>query len=495
MTVTAAGDTRRTAEPELIRVSVLGADTQLDVALPAQAPIVALLPDLLALLRLPAPPTDDPDRIGELPRWTLGRVGEAPLPAEISLAQAGVFDGELLMVREDLPSAPGALVDDVVDGLAHLAGRQSPGWTADSARLLGYAVAVAATSLAVIAGRLAAGSSPVPIAAAAGGAAVLLAAVAILAGRSGTDPRSVTTASTCAFLVAVLAGSAAPQPNSTGPSLAAAGICGLVATMVVYRCTGVGPLLHSALGTVAALGGACGLFTMGLSDDVRAAAAITAALGVYLILLAARVAIAAGRLPLPPVPTTPPPLPSIPDGDAVVDGLDGMVPDRSAPADPVGAIAELALVELDDLARRSAIAAGYLTGIVAGAAAVTVAAVAVVATGYGGSVASLLFCGAVAVALLARGRTHADRTQSATLIGAGAACVLAVLVGTGSLIAAFAGGIALAATAFTIGVTADEHSFSPLQRRALEVAEYAVLVAIIPALLWLLDTYRAIREF
>lgn len=494
MTVTAAGDTRRTAEPDLIRVSVLGADTQLDVALPAQAPIVALLPDLLALLRLPAPPADDPDRIGELPRWTLGRVGEAPLPAEVSLAQAGVFDGELLMVREDLPSAPGALVDDVVDGLAHLAGRQSPGWTADSARLLGYAVAVAATLLAVIAGRMAAGSSPVPIAAAAGGAAVLLIAVAVLAGRSGTDPRSVTTLSICAFLAAVLAGSAAPQPNSIGPSLATAGICGLVATLVVYRCTGVGPLLHSALGTVAALGGACGLLAMALSGDVRAAA-ITAALGVYLVLLAARVAIAAGRLPLPPVPTTPPPLPSIPDGDAVVDGLDGMVSERSAPADPVGAIAELALVELDDLARRSAIAAGYLTGIVAGAAAVTVAAVAVVATGYGGSVASLLFCGAVAVALLARGRTHADRTQSATLIGAGAACVLAVLAGTGSLIAAFAGGIALAATAFTIGVTADEHRFSPLQRRALELAEYAVLVAIIPALLWLLDTYRAIREF
>ena len=495
MTVTAAGDTRRTAEPELIRVSVLGADTQLDVALPAQAPIVALLPDLLALLRLPAPPADDPDRIGELPRWTLGRIGEAPLPAEASLAQAGVFDGELLMVREDLPSAPGALVDDVVDGLAHLTGRQAAGWTAESARRLGYTVAVAATGLAAVAGRLAAGSSPVLIAAAAGGVAAVLLAAAILAGRSGADPRSVGTLSACAYLVAVLAGSAAPQPNSTGPSLAAAGICGLAVTLVAYRCTGVGPLLHAALGTVSALGAACGLVTMALSGDLRAGAAITAALGVYTVLLAARIAIAAGRLPLPPVPTTPPPLPPIPDEDAVVDGLDGMVPERAAPADPVGAIAELALVELDDLARRSAIAAGYLTGIVAGAAAVTVAAVVVVATGYGGSVASLAFCGAVAVALLARGRTHADRTQSATLIGAGAACLPAVLAGTGSLIATAAGGIALAAAAFTVGVTADEHRFSPLQRRALELAEYAVLVVIVPALLWLLDAYRAIREF
>lgn len=494
MTVTAAGGNRRTAEPDLVRISILGADTQLDVALPAQAPIVALLPDLLALLRLPPPPSDDPDRIGELPRWTLGRVGGPPLPAEISLTEAGVLDGELLLVREDLPAAPGALVDDVVDGLAHLTGRQSPGWTADSARLLGYAVCVGAALMAVIAGRLAAGTSPITVAAAAGGAAAVLLAATLLAGRSGGDRRSVSTLSGCAFLTAALAGSAVPQPNSVGPSLATAGICGLAAVLVSYRGTGVGPRLHAGLGTLAALTTACGLVTMATSGEARAAAAVTAVLGLFTVLMAARIAIAAGRLPLPPVPTTPPPLPSVPDGEAVADGLDG-VGQHGAATDPVGAIAELALVELDELARRSAIAAGYLTGVVLGAAAVTAVTVAVVAAGYGGSVASLLLSGAVAVALIARGRTHADRTQSAALIGGGAAALLATLAGTGSTLVAFTGAIVLAATAFTIGVTADQHRFSPLQRRTLEVGEYAILAAIIPLLLWLLDAYRAIREF
>ncbi|MCK0439904.1 type VII secretion integral membrane protein EccD [Gordonia alkaliphila] len=470
------------AEPELVRLSILGADTQLDVALPTGTVIAALLPDLLDLLRLPAPPVDDPDLIDRLPRWTLARIGAAPFPVEATLAEAGVVDGELLVIVDDGPSAPEALVDDVVDGLAQLAGRHALGWTAETARMLGYGAALAGTLFAVTAGRIAPVSAVVG-AAVFGAMALVLLTAAILGTRAGVDPRSTATLSLCATLTAATAGSFAPQPNTAGPALATAGACGLVAALVVHRSTGVGPALHAGLSTLCALGGGAGLIAMATSGNLRSAAAVIAVVAVYVILLAPRTAIAAARLPLPPVPTLAPPLPEQVD-NAVVEGVDS-----------VAAIADLALVDLDRFARRAKLAGGYLTGIVLGASVIAAAAAVVVATGWGGSLTSLLLCGTIAVALIARGRTHADRTQSAALIAAGTACLLATLAGSDSVPAMVGGGIGVAAAAFMIGTTADAHEFSPLQRRTLELAEYAVIVAIIPLLLWLLGTYRAIREF
>ncbi|MFC0314935.1 type VII secretion integral membrane protein EccD [Gordonia phosphorivorans] len=475
------GPALRSAEPELVRLSVLGADTQVDVALPTRTPIAALLPDLLDLLRLPDPPVDDADRIDCLPHWTLARIGAPPLPVEATLTDVGLVDGELLLVVDGRPGSPAALVDDVVDGLAHLADRQAPGWTAESARTVGYGGCLAATAFAALAARFLP-LSPLLAASVLGGAALLLVAVAILGHRAGVDRRSTAVLSICAVLAATTAGSFAPQPNTLGPALATAGACGLVAALLLHRSTGVGAALHACMSTVCALLAVAGLIAMA-TGDLRTAAAIVAAVSVYSVLLAPRVAIAAGRLPLPPVPTLPPPLPE-PTATVTVDGLDA-----------VAAIAELALVDLDRLSRRARLAAGYLTGILIGACGTAVVAAFVVAGSWGGSVVSLLLCGTVAAALIARGRTHAHRTQSAALIAAGLGCLLAVLLGSGSAVAMTVGGIALAAAAFIIGTTADGHSFSPLQRRTLELAEYAVIVAIIPLLLWLLGTYRAIREF
>ena len=487
MTVTANSDVS-SAAPEMVRISVLGASTQLDVALPIDTPIIALVPDLVALLRIPLPTVDDADLASELPRWTLGRIGEQPLPAEGTLADAQVHDGELLLISLDRPGAPPAMIDDVVDGLAHLTQRQTPGWTACDARRLGRIVCLVAGAAAAIAGRFVVSGSPLMVAAVSATIAVLLLTATVIAGRLRADPASIATGSSATYIAALLAGSLVPQPNSLGPSLAAAGACALVSTLVAHRCTGVAPTLHACLGTVAALAVVGGLSVMAFSGEARAGAAVTATVGVCVVLVSGRIAIAAGRLPLPPVPSTPPPIPEI-DDDAI-DGI-GASP---VSAGQIDAIADLALVDLDDLDRRARLAAGYLTGIVIGAAVVTAAATLLTGLGYDGSLPSLLFCGAIAVALAARGRTHADRTQSTALLAAAVACLVAVLLATGSALVVFIGGIALAAASFVIGVTSESHDFSPLQRRTLELAEYAVIVAILPLLLWLLNTYRLIRE-
>ena len=54
--------------------------------------------------------------------------------------------------------------------------------------------------------------------------------------------------------------------------------------------------------------------------------------------------------------------------------------------------------------------------------------------------------------------------------------------------------LAAAAAALVIGGWAAGRTFSPLQRRAGELAEYAQLVVLLPMLLWVLEVYRMIRE-
>lgn len=477
------------AHPELIRISVLGTDTQVDVALPATAPIVALMPDVVRLLRLP-PPSDSHDDIGNLPRWTLARVGDSPFASGLSLSEAGVVDGELLLLHDDLPSTPGALVDDVVDGLAHLTRRRSPGWMADDARRLGYAIAVVAAIACVVAGRAPGSPRLAVLIVACALTAMGMVAIAV-ANHLGAKAESLACTSVCCWLAAALAGSLVPPPDSPAAAIACAGGAALTVVLVAHRSTGVAPGLHAFGGTVAALTMAGGIVGMTLATELRQAIAVTAVLGLVAVLLAARFAIAAGRLPLPPVPSVPPPGPFPVDDVGQIDGVDAVRRDSGT----LSSIAELALVDLRDLERRAAVVNAYLTGIVIAGAAVTASGIAGVAAAYRGSLPATLFCIAVAAVLLARGRTHTDRWQSTSLLCAGALSLLGAAFAHGSTLTVFFGALAVAASAFIIGATASLHEFSPLQRRTLELAEYFAIAAVIPLLLWMLDAYRAIRGF
>ncbi|MFT4087219.1 MAG: type VII secretion integral membrane protein EccD [Gordonia sp. (in: high G+C Gram-positive bacteria)] len=494
-------------EPELVRISILGGATQVDVALPAAAPIAALMPAVLDYLRVPDPPTDAQAPHTTLPRWTLAGVGGPPMPPDRSLADCGVHDGDLLVVHQNLPAAPGALVDDVVDGLAHLVGRNSASWSADAARRVGYGATLLGMSTAVISGLLAAhtdaGARTVVLATAAP-LAVLLIVAALASARLGGRPQTVATLSASASLLALLAGSLAPQlfsPAATAPdwpaSMIGGGVCALTAALVVHRGTGVAHRAHAAAATAAAMLAGAGLVATTGTDGLTSArdwsglGAVVAVSGILIIALAARIAIAASRLPLPPVPSTPPSLD--PDDYPDTAQVDGVGAVRSGD-DQLGAIAALALVDLDVLERRARIAADYLTGIIAGATATTVAAASLCALASGGQTKSLLLCTVVAAALIARGRTHVDAVQSAILIGGGAIVAAATVVGTGSWSTAFAGGLGIACAALLVGTTAPSWETTPLQRRAAEVLEYATLVAAVPLVLWVLDVYRTVRE-
>ncbi len=130
------------AAPEAIRVSVVGGRTQLDVALPADVPVAAFLPELARLVR-----SRDPERADDLADrderrtfWALSRAGAADaLDPDRSLRAAGVKNGALLHLSARRALSPPTLYDDVVDAAARLNRASYAAWGAPTAATMAFA--------------------------------------------------------------------------------------------------------------------------------------------------------------------------------------------------------------------------------------------------------------------------------------------------------------------------------------------------------------------
>lgn len=483
-------------EPELVRVSVLGGNTQLDVGLPAAVPIAALIPDLVEQIESRNPTPVDPDDAdtddvrphSRQHRWTLAHVGQEPMAPNRSLSESGVRDGDLLLLRSVGTGEAPALFDDVVDAVARLNESQFRNWGPRAARIAGYAIGL----LAAIAAAVGLGSYRLTSGALWAAAPGAIAAVGLLTGATiiARYYRDETTAT-------ILAAAAAPLVFVTGMLLipgdyGAAHLtmgCALtlVATVLSYRMTAVGPVVHSAITTAAVLAGLATGAQLLLDEGVPRVAAVAAAVGLVVITLAPRATIMLAKLPLPPVPTA----------GAPVDNTD-MEP-RPA-IEGIGAIGAMALPKADALERRSHVANAYLTGIVGGTTLVTaVAAVLAAAPLSGFSWRTAAYAAIIALVLCLRGRSHSDLAQAAILITGGALALIAVIVGlafgAGNWpMITFALAMVMVVAALVFGVAAPNHEFSPVMRRTAEIIEYLLVAVIVPLLLWILDLYRIVRE-
>lgn len=482
-------------EPALVRVSVLGGNTQLDVGLPAAVPVALLIGEVVAQIQSRVPVQRDPDVESSTQpperahRWTLALVGQEPLAPNRTLSESGVRDGDLLMLQSvDTGESP-VLFDDVVDAVARLNDSVFAAWSPVAARYTGYVATLVAALAAAASLTLTRAGGMGSIAALFGGVAALvfLVAAAVVA-RHFDDATSATVLSASAMPFAFAAGLLAP-PGAFGSAHLALG-CALVllAATVSYRVTAVGPITHSALTTASLLAGV-GAGVQLLSDiGVEKVSAIVAAIGLLAVCMASRTTILLTKLPVPPVPTAGAPI-----------DLDVFEP---APAiEGIGAIGAIALPKVDALERRSHLANAYMTGIVGGATALTAAAACGTAAPLAGFHAvPVAYAMVIGTALCLRGRSHSDLAQAATQIAGGALTVIAVLIGlaVGSpspwALVGFGIGTALAAGAMIIGRLAAVHDFSPVLRRSAELLEYALLLTVIPLLLWILDLYRLVRE-
>ncbi|SDU54198.1 type VII secretion integral membrane protein EccD [Gordonia westfalica] len=240
----------------------------------------------------------------------------------------------------------------MVDAVARLNESQFVGWTATSARYVGYALALVAAVAAgagLAASRIDSGALwPAGLS---GLAVIGLITAATIVARYYRDQLSSTILSVCAAPMAFVTGMIL-TPGSYGAAHLTLGFAlTLVTAVVTYRMTAVGPTTHSAV-TSAALLGALGCGARLLIDaDVSDVAAVVAAVGLLLIGLSPRLTILLAKLPLPPVPTA----------GAAIDVKD-IEPQPSI--EGIGAIGATALPKADALERRSYIANAYLTGIV-----------------------------------------------------------------------------------------------------------------------------------
>jgi type VII secretion integral membrane protein EccD len=280
------------------RVTVVGPQRRVDIAIPANAPIVEYV---MTIARLSGElyGDDDSDRGSLPPAWSLALTGSRPLPLESSLADAGITDGSVLYLRdaaageEDDP-----VVTDVEEAVVEAADRFGRAWTPRvraATELAAGAFWLAGTvgAFAVVSGRLPAagprllsalGIVAAIVSAGLAGAArqrswpvspwlrtglavasvpLLAASAALLTGAGATPPQVAAAAAAGALVGALFGLAACPGPITAGLT-AAAGLVLIVAGVLVAlradgtECAGVVAvvamwLYDLAPGSVAAL--------------------------------------------------------------------------------------------------------------------------------------------------------------------------------------------------------------------------------------------------
>lgn len=478
------------ADPDLCRVSIIGGNTQVDLGLPATIPIATFITDVVDLIESRTPDLTEHDG-GAPPRmahWSLARIGRDPIPPNQTLIDAEVFDGELLVLRSVTAKESPALFDDVIDAVSKLTTESFRGWSPAAARWTGLITALVGVLAAI--GLLTAAKQD--------GAGVYLGFIPLGAGIAALATAVIAVRRYAAVLVSVMlslytvllffAAAMLFVPGDPGtPHLLFACAAALVVAAVAYSVTGVGAMLCAATITTVLLGGIAAFVRMVWGIEVPKIAAGILVVALIVITLAPRIAVAAARLPIPPVPTA----------GAAIDPADH---EPRPTIEDIGAIGATALPSAAGLELRANAANRYQTGLLLGC---------VLAAGFGAVLAAdpmgaarwqgIALAVVVGVILCLRGRSFADLVQACVLIGGGAATLLAVLIGLAlgqpaDLVPIAGIVLGMTVVALGFGVIAPHTEMSPVMRRTGEIIEYLLIVTVIPLVLWIMDIYSAARN-
>ncbi|AHH15750.1 type VII secretion integral membrane protein EccD-like protein [Nocardia nova SH22a] len=476
-------------DPELCRVSVIGGNTQLDVGLPATVPVAAYITDLVELIDSRNPDLTEHDEGAPVraQHWTLARIGRDPIPPHQSLTDAEVFDGELLVLRSVTAKEAPALFDDVIDAVSRLTAESGNSWSPTAARRMGLGAGLIAVIIAVavlVAGK----GTGVLNGFIALGAGVLAAGAAVIVARR-YPPERMTAIVLSLYAIALLGSSAGLlTPGWVGaPHLLFSAVAALVIALALYSATRAGAFVVAAVVTTAAIVAVAAAVRMVWDFDIPKIAVGALIAGLVLITMAPRVAVAAARLPVPPVPTA----------GGAIDPTDHEP--RPTIAD-IGVIGATALPSAAGLEQRARAANQYQSGILAGAVVAAGAGAILGADPLGGARwQGLVLAAITAVVLCLRGRAYADLVQASTMIAGGALVALAVTAGAAvsqeDWRSAGAGLLlVVAAAVLAFGVLGPRADVSPVVRRAIEIFEYLLIIAIVPLSLWLMDVYSAARN-
>jgi type VII secretion integral membrane protein EccD len=481
-------DRNSDSEPDLSRLTVVVGGLKIDVGLPADVEIADYVAEVIDIAneQIAARNLADDLRIdASADTWTLARLGGEPIDPHRTLSEAGIYDGDLIMIREvGRPVSP-LLFDDVEE--ADVREKTAVGtWLfREGPALTCFAIALASSAtLAMVMPRWS--DDPVVPATAFGLGLLSVAFACALAYRPATAPRSPWL--TAIALPLVFAGALFVVPNGHGTTslplaFASCALCSLVVLLI----SGSGRAMHTAVIATCAFGGAGATSMLLWQPPPRTVGALTATVAVIVVYLAPRATIALSKLPIPRVPTAGEPLDDIEtQGGTTVEG--------------VNAIGKQIIPTEEGLIGRVRRANEYLTGLLIGAALASVAgSYLAVDVSNGFFWQGTTFAVIVATVLCLRGRAHHDLVQSAVLIGSGLTIAIAVVGKTALYVENWQvrSLVALGTLMLVIcvcGLVAPRREFSPVARRWVEIGEYVAIALMFPLCFWIIRVYAFFRE-
>lgn len=442
------------------RVLVVAPRTRVDVALPAEIPIVELLPTLLDMV---GERSDDGG--AQHDGWVLTPVnGDALNPAR-TLRALDILDGTALQLHPRRPPVAEPIFDDVVDAIA-----SSVRGHTDARGLRDLTGALAAgAGLLVLAFVLVAGDHSVAAAAVAGFASVLALITSAAIARSGGSRVVAVTIGACGAAPAYAAGMLAIRGSFGYPAALLAATATLVYAVLAAMLVRTGTVVLSTLSTVASFALVATAFGFALQARPAHVAIVAAAAALGAITLLPWLAVRLARLPMPIIPTNP---------DQLRDASLG--------------------VDFAAVGARAAVAAEYLDGMTIGCAVIAAAGAAVALSA--GSSFAVLFGAVMVAALLLRVRSVSSRLARLGLVLTGLASAVVGLAG--AALAAPDQTVPLAGTvlvltgiAVLVSVFVPRRPLSPMTGRSIDIAENIVLVSVLPLALGAIDLYSTVRHW
>ncbi|WP_329522457.1 type VII secretion integral membrane protein EccD [Spirillospora sp. NBC_01491] len=440
---------------------------RLDLSLPADIPLAHMLPTLLQV----AGQNLANAGLGHS-GWILQRLDEGPLDESRSLSALGVRDGELLYFRPELAQLPEVTFDDVADVVATGINEHADRWRPETTRrfgLLGGAAVLAAGA----AGIALTGPPWGLLAIAAGGVAMLLLVTGTVLSRALGDSGAGAVLGYSSLPYAFLGGLLAPaRPIAIldlgAPHLLAALGAATLAAVVAAFAIAEGLPTFLGVAFTALLGVIATAFVQGLGLAPQGAASLASALCLALTALIPSLAFRLARLPLPPVPENAEEL----RGSQTFDG--------------------------PTLLRRTREADRFATGLVAAVGLVSVGAQLALVTSTGWLALTMSLC--ISLVLLLRARVFLRRPQRLWMLGSGlGGLTLLALRGAatsapGTTLAAVVLPTLVAVTVMIVmALRLPAHKPSPFWGRAGDIVDLALIVALFPLAMGLLNLYSWLR--
>jgi len=450
----------------LVRIAVVAPTRRLDLALPEHLPLVGLLPAVLR--HVDEDLTDGTSQGG----WTLRRTDGSSLDLARTLAAQQVHDGETLHLVPRRTEWPELAYDDLMEAVATGARRRGQAWTSGATRLTGLLVAGALLLLGLVV--VLAATEPGWWS----GTAVLATATVLLA--TGT---ALSRAMADSLAGAVVAAVALPYAFAGGALLLATGeristmgaphlLLGSVMLLLagVLGMFGVGDA--SRVFVAAILGGLCGTVGALLAFDPLdppGSAAVVVSLTALLVPAMPLLAVRIGKMPMPTLPRTP----------------DDLLRDEPQPG-------------RDEIYQATARADEVLTGLIFGAAAVTIACLVTLTSS--GTVGALLLTGVVAAGYLLRARLVPTVRHRVPLLLAGlTGLALLPLVGAADtpalprVAALLPAALLLAGLAASAGLVYSRRPPSPRLARLGDGLDILMQLAVVPVACAVLGLYGYMR--